>query len=83
MVDLLAIFSANFATSEGNSSFETTLFIKPIISFLSLIGLNFFGEDPVSAGFGLFNAGGIIFMIIGKIELISIFLIFKKILFKD
>ena len=24
-----------------------TLFIKPIISFLSLIGLNFFGEDPV------------------------------------
>ncbi|RPG63199.1 MAG: MFS transporter [Flavobacteriaceae bacterium TMED206] len=42
-----------------------TLFIKPIISFLSLIGLNFFGEDPVSAGFGLFNAGGIIFMIIG------------------
>ena len=41
------------------------LFIKPIISFLSLIGLNFFGEDPVSAGFGLFNAGGIIFMIMG------------------
>ena len=42
-----------------------TLFINPIISFLSLIGLNFFGEDPVSAGFGLFNAGGIIFMIMG------------------
>ncbi len=42
-----------------------TLFIDPIISFLSLIGLNFFGEDPVSAGFGLFNAGGIIFMIVG------------------
>ena len=40
-------------------------FIAPIISFLSLIGLNFFGEDPVSAGFGLFNAGGIITMIIG------------------
>lgn len=29
------------------------------------MGLNFFGEDPVSAGFGLFNAGGIIFMIVG------------------
>ena len=41
------------------------MFIDPIISFLSLIGLNFFGEDPVSAGFGLFNAGGIIFMIVG------------------
>jgi Na+/melibiose symporter-like transporter len=27
--------------------------------------MNFFGEDPVSAGFGLFNAGGIIFMIVG------------------
>tara|TARA_B100001113_G_scaffold54481_1_gene40321 strand:- start:6 stop:1430 length:1425 start_codon:yes stop_codon:yes gene_type:complete len=42
-----------------------TIFIKPIISFLSVVGLNFFGEDPVSAGFGLFNAGGIIFMIVG------------------
>lgn len=27
--------------------------------------MNFFGEDPVSAGLGLFNAGGIIFMIVG------------------
>jgi hypothetical protein len=27
--------------------------------------MNFFGEDPRSAGFGLFNAGGIIMMIIG------------------
>ena len=42
-----------------------TLFIEPIIYILSIIGLNFFGEDPISAGFGLFNAGGIIFMIIG------------------
>ncbi|MBN8837984.1 MAG: MFS transporter [Sphingobacteriia bacterium] len=42
-----------------------TVFVKPISSFLSKFGLNFFGEDPVSAGFGLFNAGGIIFMIIG------------------
>jgi Na+/melibiose symporter-like transporter len=42
-----------------------TTFINPILNFLSGIGINFFGEDPVSAGFGLFNAGGIIFMIIG------------------
>lgn len=42
-----------------------TNFIQPITSFLSGVGMNFFGEDPVSAGFGLFNAGGIIFMIVG------------------
>jgi Na+/melibiose symporter-like transporter len=42
-----------------------TDFVSPIVHFLSNIGLNFFGEDPVSAGFGLFNAGGIIFMIVG------------------
>jgi GPH family glycoside/pentoside/hexuronide:cation symporter len=42
-----------------------TNFVNPIVHFLSGIGLNFFGEDPVSAGFGLFNAGGIIFMIVG------------------
>src|SRR6478735_781574 len=42
-----------------------TSFITPILNFLSGIGINFFGEDPVSAGFGLFNAGGIIFMIVG------------------
>ena len=40
-------------------------FVNPILNALSGAGLNFFGEDPVSAGFGLFNAGGIIFMIIG------------------
>jgi len=40
-------------------------FINPLISKLSGIGINFFGSDPVSAGFGLFNAGGIIFMIVG------------------
>ncbi len=44
---------------------ELTAFIKPILDFLSTIGINFFGENPVSAGFGLFNAGGIIFMIVG------------------
>jgi Na+/melibiose symporter-like transporter len=42
-----------------------TQFIQPVLTFLSGIGVNFFGENPVSAGFGLFNAGGIIFMIIG------------------
>jgi Na+/melibiose symporter-like transporter len=42
-----------------------TSFVNPTVHFLSGIGLNFFGEDPVSAGFGLFNAGGIIFMIVG------------------
>ena len=42
-----------------------TNFISPILDFLSGIGVNFFGADPLSAGFGLFNAGGIIFMIFG------------------
>ena len=42
-----------------------TEFVSPIVHFLSNIGLNVFGDDPVSAGFGLFNAGGIIFMIVG------------------
>jgi GPH family glycoside/pentoside/hexuronide:cation symporter len=42
-----------------------TVFISPILDYLSSIGINFFGNDPVSAGFGLFNAGGIIFMIFG------------------
>jgi Na+/melibiose symporter-like transporter len=42
-----------------------TEFITPLLNGLSNIGINFFGEDPVSAGFGLFNAGGIIFMIVG------------------
>lgn len=40
-------------------------FISPVISTLSDLGINFFGSDPVAAGFGLFNAGGIIFMIVG------------------
>lgn len=44
---------------------KLTTFIKPILDLLSTIGINFFGENPVSAGFGLFNAGGIIFMIVG------------------
>ncbi|MDO7173740.1 MFS transporter [Mariniflexile sp. AS56] len=42
-----------------------TQFLEPILAFLSGIGFNFFSGNPVSAGFGLFNAGGISFMIIG------------------
>ena len=42
-----------------------TDFISPLISDLSAVGINFFGSDPIAAGFGLFNAGGIIFMIVG------------------
>jgi len=42
-----------------------TTFITPILNAFKSAGINFFGEDPVSAGFGLFNAGGIIFMIVG------------------
>jgi GPH family glycoside/pentoside/hexuronide:cation symporter len=40
-------------------------FLAPLIDTLNSIGMNFFGQDTISAGFGLFNAGGIIFMIVG------------------
>ncbi len=40
-------------------------FILPILDFLAGIGIDFFGKNPISAGLGLFNAGGIIFMIVG------------------
>jgi Na+/melibiose symporter-like transporter len=40
-------------------------FISPVIATLNGFGINFFGSDPVSAGLGLFNAGGIIFQIVG------------------
>ena len=50
----------NYVSKESLSDF-----ISPILKFFSQIGINFFGNDPVSAGFGLFNAGGIIFMIVG------------------
>jgi Na+/melibiose symporter-like transporter len=40
-------------------------FIQPILDFLSTIGLNFFESDVASAGFGLFNGGGIIFSMVG------------------
>lgn len=42
-----------------------TAFINPVLQAFSDAGINFFGNEPVSAGLGLFNAGGIIFMIIG------------------
>lgn len=40
-------------------------FIGPLLRGLTSIGVDFFGDNPISAGFGLFNAGGIIFMIVG------------------
>jgi GPH family glycoside/pentoside/hexuronide:cation symporter len=40
-------------------------FISPITDFLYSKGIRFFGTDPISAGLGLFNGGGIIFMIAG------------------
>lgn len=50
----------NFVDKEALSRF-----ISPVFTALSSVGITFFGSDPVSAGFGLFNAGGIIFMIVG------------------
>lgn len=44
---------------------QLAIVIQPILDFLTSIGLNHFGDDPISAGFGLFNAGGIILMIVG------------------
>jgi len=44
---------------------QLAIFIQPILDFISSFGINPFGDDPVSAGFGLFNGGGIIFMIFG------------------
>ena len=40
-------------------------FILPVLDFMSNAGINFFGSDPIASGFGLFNAGGIVFMIFG------------------
>lgn len=40
-------------------------FIQPLLNTLNGIGLNFFGENPIAAGFGLFNGAGILFMILG------------------
>ena len=40
-------------------------FLTPVLGFFTRIGFNFFSDDLASAGFGLFNAGGIIFSMIG------------------
>lgn len=50
----------NFVNKESLANF-----ITPVTNALSGIGMNFFGKDPAAAGLGLFNAGGIIFMIVG------------------
>ena len=42
-----------------------TAFIDPVLKAFTNAGINFFGDEPVAAGLGLFNAGGIICMIIG------------------
>ncbi len=42
-----------------------TAFISPITNALPSNVVGWFGADARSAGFGLFNAGGIIFMIVG------------------
>jgi len=44
---------------------ELAKLISPIIAALNGLGINFFGSDPVSAGLGLFQAGSIIFQIVG------------------
>ena len=40
-------------------------FLAPILDALSTAGMDFFGDNAAAAGFGLFNAGGIIFMMVG------------------
>ncbi|MNK36373.1 Inner membrane symporter YicJ [compost metagenome] len=63
----LAMKGGSYVYYFNNYVDETALqeFIAPITNFFNSIGMNFFGEDPRSAGFGLFNAGGIIMMIVG------------------
>lgn len=63
----LAMKGGSYVYYFNNYVDETSLqqFISPITGFFNSIGMNFFGEDARSAGFGLFNAGGIIMMIVG------------------
>ena len=63
----LAMKGGSYVYYFNNYVDKTSLsnFISPVLAALSAIGMNFFENDPVSAGFGLFNAGGIIFMIVG------------------
>lgn len=63
----LALKGGSYVYYFNNYVDETALtnFISPITGALASAGINFFGSEPISAGFGLFNAGGIIFMIVG------------------
>ena len=63
----LAMKGGSYVYYFNNYVDETELhsFIQPILDFLNRIGLNFFESDVPSAGFGLFNAGGIVFSMIG------------------
>jgi Na+/melibiose symporter-like transporter len=63
----LAMKGGSYVYYFNNFVDETSLkdFISPITNWLSSVGINFFGSELVSAGFGLFNAGGIIFMLVG------------------
>lgn len=63
----LAMKGGSYVYYFNNYVDETSLksFISPITSFFDSVGMNFFGENVKSAGFGLFNAGGIIMMIVG------------------
>lgn len=63
----LAMKGGSYVYYFNNYVNQTALesYISPMLNFMSDLGVNFFGSDPTSAGFGLFNAGGIIFMIVG------------------
>ncbi len=61
----------NYVNQEALSSYLESVGFKNVIiglnSFLTEVGMSGYQwpEDPVSMGFSLFNAGGIIFMIVG------------------
>ncbi len=46
------------------SSEELEIFLHPLLNTINNLGIEFFNDIP-SAGFGIFNGGGIIFMILG------------------
>jgi Na+/melibiose symporter-like transporter len=63
----LAMKGGSYVYYFNNYVDEATLksFIQPILDSLAVVGMNFFESDVASAGFGLFNAGGIICSMIG------------------